>query len=116
MSTSTSSPNGTHAWGLSRSATGAWRTSSFEPSRNGANWRAAVAESGLDAGAYLYRDRTQDAFLPLADHRRHDEVHVLPRGTEKSLRAEWTSSPRRRSASEQALKCRGLNQNFKLQT
>ena len=32
--------------------------------RNGQNWRAAVAESGLDADAYLYRDRTHDAYLP----------------------------------------------------
>jgi radical SAM superfamily enzyme YgiQ (UPF0313 family) len=32
--------------------------------RNGHNWRAAVAESGLDADAYLYRDRSADGFLP----------------------------------------------------
>jgi len=32
--------------------------------RNGGNWRAAVAEAGLDAAAYLYRDRRLDAFLP----------------------------------------------------
>jgi radical SAM superfamily enzyme YgiQ (UPF0313 family) len=32
--------------------------------RNGHNWRAAVAEAGLDADAYLYRDRSADAFLP----------------------------------------------------
>ena len=48
---------------LSLGGPGAWRTSSFAE-RNGANWRAAVAESGLDADAYLYRDRTQDAFCP----------------------------------------------------
>ena len=32
--------------------------------QNGHNWRAAVAESGLDADAYLYRDRRADGFLP----------------------------------------------------
>lgn len=32
--------------------------------RNGGQWRAAVAEVGLDADAYLYRDRSNDAFLP----------------------------------------------------
>jgi hypothetical protein len=32
--------------------------------RNGHNWRAAVAESGIDADAYLYRDRSADGFLP----------------------------------------------------
>ena len=32
--------------------------------QNGGNWRAAVADVGLDADAYLYRDRSADAFLP----------------------------------------------------
>lgn len=32
--------------------------------RNGGQWRAAVAETGLDADAYLYRDKSDDAFLP----------------------------------------------------
>jgi radical SAM superfamily enzyme YgiQ (UPF0313 family) len=32
--------------------------------RNGGNWRAAVAEAGIDAAAYLYRDRRSDPFLP----------------------------------------------------
>ena len=32
--------------------------------QNGGKWRAAVAETGLDADAYLYRDRSHDAFLP----------------------------------------------------
>ena len=31
---------------------------------NGQNWPAAVADTGLDADAYLYRDRAADAFLP----------------------------------------------------
>src|SRR5215471_8039578 len=31
---------------------------------NGGNWRATVADAGLDAAAYLYRDRREDAFLP----------------------------------------------------
>jgi radical SAM superfamily enzyme YgiQ (UPF0313 family) len=32
--------------------------------QNGHNWRAAVADCGLDADAYLYRDRRTDTFLP----------------------------------------------------
>ena len=32
--------------------------------RNGGNWRAAVAETGIDAGAYLYREKRTDSFLP----------------------------------------------------
>jgi len=32
--------------------------------QNGGNWRAAVAEVGLNADAYLFRDRSHDAVLP----------------------------------------------------
>jgi hypothetical protein len=58
--------------------------------QNGNNWRAAVAASGLDANAYLYRDRSGDDFLPW---------HIIDGGTktaffrqelDKSLRGETT--------------------------
>ena len=32
--------------------------------RNGQNWRGAVAETGLDADFYIFRDRTNEAALP----------------------------------------------------
>ena len=32
--------------------------------RNGGNWRAAVAEAGVDADFYIFRDRSNDAMLP----------------------------------------------------
>src|SRR5881296_988942 len=32
--------------------------------RNGQNWRAAVAEAGVDGDFYIFRDRTKDAMLP----------------------------------------------------
>ena len=32
--------------------------------RNGQNWRAAVAEAGVDADFYIFRDRSSDAVLP----------------------------------------------------
>ena len=32
--------------------------------RNGGNWRAAVAEAGLDASFYIFRDRSSDRVLP----------------------------------------------------
>ena len=32
--------------------------------RNGGNWRAAVAETGVDGDFYIFRDRTNDAVLP----------------------------------------------------
>ena len=32
--------------------------------RNGGNWRKAVADEGVDADFYIFRDRTNDAVLP----------------------------------------------------
>ena len=32
--------------------------------RNGGNWRAAVAEAGVDADFFVFRDRSDDAVLP----------------------------------------------------
>jgi radical SAM superfamily enzyme YgiQ (UPF0313 family) len=58
--------------------------------RNGGNWRAAVAESGLDADAYLYRDRTADAFLPWQIIDGGLKAGFLRDELEKSSRAEWT--------------------------
>jgi hypothetical protein len=58
--------------------------------RNGHNWRAAVAESGLDADAYLYRDRTGDAFLPWHIIDGGMNAGFLRQELAKSLRAETT--------------------------
>jgi len=58
--------------------------------RNGANWRAAVAESGLDADAYLYRDRSADAFLPWQIIDGGLKTSFLRDELDKSARAEWT--------------------------
>ena len=63
--------------------------------RNGGNWRAAVAESGLDADAYLYRDRTQDAFLPWQIIDGGFKTAFLRSELDKSARAEWTMPPKR---------------------
>jgi radical SAM superfamily enzyme YgiQ (UPF0313 family) len=63
--------------------------------RNGGNWRAAVAEVGLDADAYLFRDRSADRVLPW---------HIIDGGMkegffrsewQKALDAEWTLPPKR---------------------
>jgi hypothetical protein len=56
--------------------------------RNGNNWRAAVADSGIDADAYLYRDRTRDAFLPWQIIDGTLKASFFQREYEKSLRAE----------------------------
>jgi hypothetical protein len=63
--------------------------------QNGGNWRAAVAESGLDAEAYLYRDRSGDAFLPWFIIDGGLKTNFFKSELEKSLRAEWTLPPKR---------------------
>ena len=69
--------------------------------RNGGNWRAAVAESGLDAAAYLYRDRSADAFLPWQIIDGGVKTAFFREELEKSGRAEWTLPAKRaRQASE----------------
>ncbi len=62
---------------------------------NGGNWRAAVADSGLDAGAYLYRDRSADAFLPWQIIDGGFKTTFFRQELEKSARAEWTLPPKR---------------------
>jgi hypothetical protein len=63
--------------------------------RNGQNWRAAVAETGVDADFYIFRDRSRDAWLPwdIVDggmKRAFFEAEFA-----KSLREEWTLPPKR---------------------
>jgi len=60
---------------------------------NGLNWRAAVAETGLDADAYLYRDRSADAFLPWQIIDGGMKTSFFRAELDKSLRAEWTLAP-----------------------
>jgi len=63
--------------------------------RNGGNWRAALAETGVDADFYVFRDRSADAVLPW---------HIIDGGMkdtffkgefDKSTRGEWTLPPKR---------------------
>jgi len=63
--------------------------------RNGQNWRAAVAETGVDADFYIFRDRSRDACLQwdIVDggmKRAFFEAEFA-----KSLREEWTLPPKR---------------------
>jgi radical SAM superfamily enzyme YgiQ (UPF0313 family) len=60
--------------------------------RNGSNWRAAVAEAGLDADAYLYRDRGEDAFLPWQIIDGGLKSSFFRAELDKSFRGEWTVS------------------------
>ena len=65
---------------------------------NGGNWRAAVADAGLDAQAYLYRDRTADPFLPWQIIDGGLKAAFLRAELEKSQRGEWTLPPKRQRA------------------
>ena len=62
--------------------------------RNGGNWRAAVAETGLDADFYIFRDRTQRRGAAVGHHRRRHEGVVLPLGVRQG-------TPRRMDAAAQ---------------
>ena len=62
---------------------------------NGGNWRAAVADAGLDADEYLYRNKEQDGFLPWQIIDGGMKESFFRTELEKSLRAEQTIQPRR---------------------
>ena len=62
---------------------------------NGGNWRAAVADAGLDADAYLYRNKEADPFLPWQIIDGGMKESFFRTELDKSLRAEVTIQPRR---------------------
>jgi radical SAM superfamily enzyme YgiQ (UPF0313 family) len=63
--------------------------------RNGQNWRAAVAESGVDADHFLFRDRSADAMLPWDIIDGGMKATFFRSEFEKGLREEWTLPPKR---------------------
>ncbi|NQW02872.1 MAG: radical SAM protein [Acidobacteria bacterium] len=63
--------------------------------QNGGQWRAAVADVGLDADAYLYRNKESDSFLPWQIIDGGMKESFFRTELEKSLRAEQTIQPRR---------------------
>jgi len=63
--------------------------------RNGQNWRAAVAETGVDADFFIFRDRTADAMLPWDIIDGGMKRTFFEAEFAKSLRAEWTLPPKR---------------------
>jgi radical SAM superfamily enzyme YgiQ (UPF0313 family) len=63
--------------------------------RNGGQWRAAVAEVDLDAGFYIFRDRSQDAVLPWDIIDGGMKASFFHTEFEKGLREEWTLPPKR---------------------
>ena len=63
--------------------------------RNGGNWRAAVAESDVDADVYIFRDRSADAVLPWDIIDGGMKASFFRAEFDKSLREEWTLPPKR---------------------
>ena len=63
--------------------------------RNGQNWRAAVAETGVDADHFLFRDRSADAMLPWDIIDGGMKASFFQSEFEKGLREEWTLPPKR---------------------
>ena len=63
--------------------------------RNGGNWRAAVAESGVDADFFIFRDRSSDAVLPWDIIEGGMKASFFHAEFEKGLREEWTLPPKR---------------------
>jgi radical SAM superfamily enzyme YgiQ (UPF0313 family) len=63
--------------------------------RNGGNWRAAVAESGVDSAFYIFRDRSGDAVLPWDIIDGGMKTSFFRAEFDKGLREEWTLPPKR---------------------
>ena len=63
--------------------------------RNGQNWRAAVAESKVDADSYIFRDRSRDIALPWDIIDGGMKTSFFQAEYAKSLREEWTLPPKR---------------------
>jgi radical SAM superfamily enzyme YgiQ (UPF0313 family) len=71
--------------------------------RNGGNWRAAVAESGVDADFYIFRDRSADALLPWDIIDGGMKTTFFRSEFEKGLREEWTLPPKRQKENARLL-------------
>jgi radical SAM superfamily enzyme YgiQ (UPF0313 family) len=71
--------------------------------RNGGNWRAAVAEAGVDADFFVYRDRSHDSVLPwdIIDGGMKDGFFRSE--ADKAMRAEWTLPPKRQKENARLL-------------
>jgi radical SAM superfamily enzyme YgiQ (UPF0313 family) len=71
--------------------------------RNGGNWRAAVAEAGVDADFYIFRDRTNDALLPWDIIDGGMKKSFFQSELQKALNEEWTLPPKRQKENSRFL-------------
>jgi radical SAM superfamily enzyme YgiQ (UPF0313 family) len=70
---------------------------------NGGNWRATVAETGVDADFYIFRDRSADAVLPWDIIDGGMKTTFFKSEFEKALREEWTLPPKRQKENARLL-------------
>jgi radical SAM superfamily enzyme YgiQ (UPF0313 family) len=71
--------------------------------RNGGHWRAAVAETGVDADFYIFRDRSADTVLPWDIIDGGMKSAFFRTEFEKALREEWTLPPKRQAENQRFL-------------
>ena len=62
---------------------------------NGGDWRRAVADTGVDADFYVFRDRTHDEVLPWSIIDGGMKEAFFRSELDKSFREEWTLPPKR---------------------
>ena len=71
--------------------------------RNGGNWRAAVAEAGVDADFYIFRDRSADTVLPWDIIDGGMKSSFFRGEFDKGLKEEWTLPPKRSAENKKFL-------------
>ncbi len=71
--------------------------------RNGQNWRAAVAEAGIDGDFYVFRDKSKDRALPWDIIDGGMKSAFFEAEYAKSLREEWTLPPKRQQENARLL-------------
>jgi radical SAM superfamily enzyme YgiQ (UPF0313 family) len=71
--------------------------------RNGGQWRAAVAETGLDADFFIFRDRREDVRLPWDIIDGGLKQGFFRTEFDKAMRAEWTLPPKRARENERLI-------------
>jgi radical SAM superfamily enzyme YgiQ (UPF0313 family) len=71
--------------------------------RNGQHWRAAVAEAGVDADFFIFRDRSRDPMLPWDVIDGGMKSQFFQSEFAKALRAEWTLPPKRQQENAKLL-------------
>jgi hypothetical protein len=70
---------------------------------NGGDWRKAVADAGVDADFYVFRDKSDDTVLPWSIIDGGMKEAFFRGELEKSLRAEWTLPPKRQAENARLL-------------